>query len=89
MRGGNTNSSNISQGIKKRDIGTLKIPNKMLSQYINRAYSHTGHTYRPLKDDMAHAGARTVLKLKHNYPLTQMLMKRSLHCIVFSPPFYI
>lgn len=45
MSGGNTKSSNVSQGIKKRDIGRQKIPNKMLSQYINMAYSHAGHTY--------------------------------------------
>lgn len=45
MSGGNTKSSNVSQGIKKRDIGRRKIPNKMLSQYINMAYSHAGHTY--------------------------------------------
>lgn len=84
---GNTNSCDISQGIKNRDIGTLKIPNKMLSQYRNRRYPHAGDTYT-LKDDMACAGVRTVLKLKHNYSLTQMLMKCKLQCIVFSPPLY-
>lgn len=45
MSGGNTKSSNVSQGIKKRDIGRQKNPNKMLSQYINMAYSHSGHTH--------------------------------------------
>lgn len=49
MSRGNTNSSNISQGIKNRDIGTLEIPNKMLSQYINRAYPHTGDPYSHAK----------------------------------------